>query len=272
MALSLIRRGVPGLLGGGDWTPLSLGAAARWYDPTITYLYQDAAQTTPVTALNDPVGGWDDRSENGDDGSQSATKRPTWKPDGFGSGLPALLFTLASQQTVRIDSLAPLLTGANKPYTVIASVKYTDPAARFPTIFGVGDSIENTYSFHSTTQTSALWRVARRGPDITNGVASSGGAADTNTHVVSFVFGGGTNKATLRVNGVAVIDNADLDNGTPDFDQVDIGGLPNFTGGDFYMTGLIGDVIFYPGIMSDADIALSEEFVAPRCGLDYPFV
>ena len=48
----------------------------------ISTMYQDAAGTTPVTAVDDPVGRWEDQSGNGNHATQStAAARPLWTGD-----------------------------------------------------------------------------------------------------------------------------------------------------------------------------------------------
>lgn len=56
------------------------GAQGAWYDPSdITTLYQDAAGTMPVTAMEQPVGRMLDKSGRGNHATQSTTtKRPVY--------------------------------------------------------------------------------------------------------------------------------------------------------------------------------------------------
>jgi hypothetical protein len=61
------------------WTPAALGAALlAWYDASdASTLFQDAARTTPAS-VGDPVGGWADKSGNGNHCSQAnASFRPS---------------------------------------------------------------------------------------------------------------------------------------------------------------------------------------------------
>lgn len=64
-----------------SWSPSSLFAAGEqgaWYDPSdFSTMFQDAAGTTPVTAVEQPVGKILDKSGRGNHASQSTTtKRP----------------------------------------------------------------------------------------------------------------------------------------------------------------------------------------------------
>lgn len=68
----------PGLLAdAGGFTPASLfaqGEQGVWYDPSdLTTLFQDAAGTTPVTAVEQPVGRILDKSGRGNHASQSTS-------------------------------------------------------------------------------------------------------------------------------------------------------------------------------------------------------
>lgn len=74
---------------GGAFTPASLFTAGEqgvWYDPSdLTTMFQDAAGTTPVSAVNDPVGKILDKSGNGNHATQSTTtSRPLLKQDANG--------------------------------------------------------------------------------------------------------------------------------------------------------------------------------------------
>lgn len=55
------------------------GIDGAWFDPEdMSTMFQDAAGTTPVTALEQPVGRWLDKSGNGNNATQSITaSRPT---------------------------------------------------------------------------------------------------------------------------------------------------------------------------------------------------
>lgn len=86
--------------GGSPFSPLSLfsgGAPGAWYDPSdLTTLFQDSAGTTPVTAVEQPVGLMLDKSQglvlgpelvtNGDFSGGTTTG---WTADANAGGLPA---------------------------------------------------------------------------------------------------------------------------------------------------------------------------------------
>lgn len=69
MQLTALSLALSRIMGGGAWSPLSLFAAGEqgaWYQPSdLTTLYQDAAGTIPVTAVEQPVGLMLDKSTGG---------------------------------------------------------------------------------------------------------------------------------------------------------------------------------------------------------------
>ncbi|MBA4281096.1 hypothetical protein [Ralstonia sp.] len=63
------------------------GEQGGWYDPSdMSTLFQDAAGTTPVTALGQPVGRINDKSGRGNHLTQTtAASRPLWQQDAAGA-------------------------------------------------------------------------------------------------------------------------------------------------------------------------------------------
>ena len=77
------------LVGSASFTPAQLfksGEQGAWYDPSdLSTLFQDAAGTTPVTAVEQPVGRILDKSGRGNHATQAtAANRPLLKQDGNG--------------------------------------------------------------------------------------------------------------------------------------------------------------------------------------------
>lgn len=78
-----------GVMGGRDFSPASLFAAGEqgvWYDPSdFSTIFQDAAGTTPVTAVDQPVGKILDKSGRGNHATQATNDyRPVLKQDANG--------------------------------------------------------------------------------------------------------------------------------------------------------------------------------------------
>ena len=69
----------------------SNGEQGAWYDPSdLSTMYQDAAGTTPVTAVEQPVGKILDKSGRGNHATQTTPgSRPLYQ---IVSGLPCLVF------------------------------------------------------------------------------------------------------------------------------------------------------------------------------------
>jgi len=81
LGLSIVQLAVRQLLGGAPFTPATLFGTSDqgvWYDPSdYSTLFQDSAGTTPVTALEQPVGLMLDKSGKGNHATQpTATSRP----------------------------------------------------------------------------------------------------------------------------------------------------------------------------------------------------
>ncbi|MCK0141185.1 hypothetical protein [Aliiroseovarius sp. F20344] len=65
------------------FSPLQLSPSAMFDAADTTKLFQDSAGTTPVTADNQPIGLWQDNSQNGVDLSQPVSAaRPSYRTDG----------------------------------------------------------------------------------------------------------------------------------------------------------------------------------------------
>lgn len=240
-------------------------AGLRWYDPTAG-VFQDSAQTTPA-GDGQVVGGWVDQSGN-DDASASSTARPTYDADGFGAGLPGILF--AGSHILSLDSFAAQLTGEDQPYTLVVALKKTNNTGA-QVFFGAGSSSSpNPQIYNYTANLAANYTCVRRA-DTGGGtvVTASGGTPNTSAHVLTLVFTGAA--VTLRVDGVAVIDNAALNNATMTLDRVAFGALPTNTSPAFYLQALLGDACLIPRVLTSDEIDQLESFVAPRCGLNYPF-
>lgn len=85
----LLYIGARRALMGGKWTPLDYfrrGEQGAWYDPSdLSTLFQDAAGTIPVTAVEQPVGLMLDKSGRGNHARQTTTtSRPTLRQDANG--------------------------------------------------------------------------------------------------------------------------------------------------------------------------------------------
>lgn len=111
------------------WGPLSLGPSlAAWYRADISYLWQDAARTTPVAADGDPIGCWDDASGNGFHLKQSSDAlRPTYKAN-----------IQSNKPVVRFNGTSQYLVAAHAARLSMAQHVYTFAACKFPAVGAIG--------------------------------------------------------------------------------------------------------------------------------------
>jgi len=161
----------------GLWTPASLFSAGEngvWYDPSdMSTMFQDAAGTTPVTAVGQPVGRILDKSGRGNHATQTTTtSRPVLQQDA--SGRYYLLFDGVDDflVTPSID-----FTGTDK-VTVFAGVRKLSDAARgFVAEINDGNvEINKFVSLRSSTQSE----ISGASLPFSNYEASVHGSSDQN--------------------------------------------------------------------------------------------
>lgn len=197
-----------------SWTPANLFAAGEvgaWYDPSdFNTMFQDSAGTTPVTAVEQPVGLIRDKSGRGNHASQAtSTSRPVLRQE---NGLYYLEFdgTDDSLATSSIDF------SATDKMTVFAGVRKLSDAATNVIFEFSADSNLNDGAFG--------FFVPATFPDYTwrsRGTAASSLSAGNNvaspiTHVVTGVGAIGTDQCVLRLNASQVGTSA-TDQGTGNY-------------------------------------------------------
>jgi hypothetical protein len=163
-ALSKIYLGIQQVWPSAVWTPLQLfasGEQGAWYDPSdLTTLYQDAAGTQPVTAVEQPVGLMRDKSGRGNHAYQStSSSRPV---------LSARVNQYLSTETLATQNVTTL--AANYTLTFIGAGSITlsgtatgTYAAGTHTITCTAGTLTSTVS---GTVTKADFRVANDGVNI----------------------------------------------------------------------------------------------------------
>jgi hypothetical protein len=106
-------------------TLFSSGQKGAWFDASDrSTLFQDAAGTTPVTAVGQPIGKWLDKSGNNNHATQSnASLRPTWQIDAEGNY--NVTFTKTGQQLVS----PPIDFTATAQMFVCAGIHVTDSSS-----------------------------------------------------------------------------------------------------------------------------------------------
>lgn len=110
--------------------PKSINSLAGWYDASDTAsLFQNSNGTTAVSALNDPVGRWSDKSGNARHLTQTTnSQRPSFRPaDRNGRGV---LRMTNSGNTVMATTWNAQLSGGNSIFAVIVP-RFAIPVAAY---------------------------------------------------------------------------------------------------------------------------------------------
>ena len=118
-----------------------------WFDPEdLSTMFQDAAGTTPVTALEQPVGLWLDKSGNGNHATQSITaSRPT---------LSARYNQLLNSATLSTQSVTTVAAQYTLSFTGAGSVTLSGTATG--TLAGTGANNRVNLAFTPTAGTLTL--------------------------------------------------------------------------------------------------------------------
>lgn len=123
------------------------GIDGAWFDPEdMSTMFQDAAGTTPVTALEQPVGKWLDKSGNGNHATQPITaSRPT---------LSARYNQLLNSATLLTQSVTTVAAQYTLSFTGAGSVTLSGTATG--TLAGTGANNRVSLSFTPTAGTLTL--------------------------------------------------------------------------------------------------------------------
>lgn len=109
--------------GGGSSVidPLSLGNLALWLNANdLTTLFQDSFGTVPVTADNDPVGAWLDKSGNARHVSQStAGLRPSYQTGAL-NGKPGIQLDGVDDLLLFVSTLSAAIMNESTVYVVLS--------------------------------------------------------------------------------------------------------------------------------------------------------
>lgn len=184
------------------FSPLSLfasGAQGVWYDPSdITTLFQDAAGTTPVTAVGQTVKRWNDKSGNANNLSNTAS---TWTYQIDSSGNPYV-------QTDGSQFLG-LASGINWTWTTgtatLALAIKPNTAGLSKDICGVGSVVSSTNVWSCQTFSGGML-MYRRGSGTFGGRGSTTIGTTTTTFVTTLNLSGATQateNAYFTTNGVS---------------------------------------------------------------------
>ena len=114
----------------GSFDPRSIAGLAAWYDASdASSLFQNSNGTTAVSALNDPVGRWSDKSGNARHLTQATnSQRPLYRPaDQNGRGVLRMEITPFNTMATAWDAQ---LNAGNTVFAVIVP-RFATPVARF---------------------------------------------------------------------------------------------------------------------------------------------
>lgn len=164
---------------GGTFSPLQLSGLLAWFDAgDAVTIFQDSGFASPATALNDPVGGWRDKSGLGNDVFQvTSNKRPLLKPGGL-NGLATLLFDGANDVLISASNFVAGSAGLS--LFMVAKATTTGANA---TLAGV----ELTGKLQKASTNFATGYISANGSSWTTQV--TGTSLDTNWHLFGFVSG-----------------------------------------------------------------------------------
>lgn len=240
----------------------SAGEQGAWYDPSdFSTLFQDSAGTTPVTAVEQPVGKILDKSGRGNHATQAtSTKRPVLKQDANGKHYLKFDGVDDALATGSID-----FTATDK-ITVFAGVrKLSDAATGVLAELSFSDGSQNgtfTFAAPSTTGENS-YRFASKG--TVTAVAGTGVfAAAPNTSVLTGIGSIADDVVTFRRNGT-FIESGVTDQGTGNF-----GNYPLYIGSragtSLPFNGHLYSLIIRGAQSTDAQIAAAEAFCNQKTG------
>lgn len=248
------------------WTPAQLFGPTdkgAFFDfGNVASLFQDSAGTTPVTATSDPIGKVLDLSGQGNHITQStATARPLWEASGFG-----LLDGVDDVMS------APLDMSSSAQGTLIISSKYLTygPA----TYIAAHRSTVGAIYVQSGGPESGASSAARglvRGGDANAFISTANGTAllaDHHVQSMTVNFALGSAEARIRVNRSAWVSSGG---------NSGLGPLPNGTltvGAQAATATKVNaqfwGMLYISRVLSDADIALVEDWFAAKAGVTLP--
>ena len=196
------------------FNPRSLFASGEqgiWLDPSdFSTMFQDAAGTTPVTAVGQPVGKILDKSGRGNHATQSTgASRPTLQQDSNGMYYLSFDGTDDGMATPSIN-----FTGTNK-MTVWAGVRKLSDAAVGLVVELSASSGVNNGSFYLVASASAGANYQLLSKGTVLAAATPSGVAAPITNVLTGICDISGDLCRLRVNGTAT--SATTDQGTGNY-------------------------------------------------------
>lgn len=239
------------------------GEQGEWYDPSDwSTLFQDSADTTPVTAVGQPVGKMLDKSGRGNHATQpTAINRPVLQQDASGRYYLAFNGTNSWMSTSAID-----FTATDKMMACAGVKKLNDAAA-----FGV---VAELSTITATNNGSFLLMAPGASAVQGYGLENKGSATRTTLttsaypapHSAVLTFSGDISgdASTLRVNGAtATQSSADLGTGNYGNYPLYIGSR---AGSTIFFNGQLYSLIIRGAASTNVQISAAEKFINSKTG------
>lgn len=247
---------------GNFFSPASLfvnGEQGAWYDPSdLTTLFQDSAGTTPVTAVEQPVGRMLDKSGRGNHATQStSTSRPVLRQDGNGKYYLAFDGIDDSLLTNSVD-----FTATDK-MTVWAGVRKLSDAATGTVVDFNGVAGTNAFMIRapSGAANNYVW-YSGGSLSFTGAIASSFVAPITN--VLTGIGDIANDGQILRVNAVQAASST-ADQGTGNYGNYPIY-IGRRGGASLPFNGNLYSLIIRGAQSTDSQISATESWVNGKTG------
>lgn len=227
---------------GGDITPGDLADLILWLDGSDqNTLYQDATLTTPVGAESDPVGGWLDKSGNGNHATQATTaKRPTYSADG-----------LSFDGTD--DTIIAAFPSLSQPITVFAVAQLDSSLLSSGDYYIIGgyDSSHRVILIKAATDNKFA---------IYGGTAIFGDPADDNFNVWNVLFNG--TSSDFSIGGIT---QGSGDAGSNGMNGITVGA--RYGGSDKFWQGYISEILIYSRELTAIERTGIAEYLGQKWGI-----
>lgn len=238
----LLQHGI--LHGGSSFLPTDIANLVLWLDANdLTTLFQDAAGTTPATDTS-VVGHWADKSDQGNNVTQSTTAfKPTYLT-GIENGLPVIRFDGSDD---RLASAAFAGGNLTQPTHIFAVAKISAIDGQRFLYDGIGASNRN--AIFSLSAGGDKWAIF-------SGASVNDTTATTDLLLFEALFNGAS--STLTVNGTPFVSG---DPGAQVLSGITVGASHS---GAVPWIGDVDEVMVYDAEISAVNIAKIETYVADK--------
>ncbi len=209
-------------------------------------LYQDAAGTTPATAVNDPVGKGEDYSGNGNDLTQTtATARPLLKQDGNGNWY--------LEGDGADNFLRNIAINIPQPFTIIIAAQFLSGSTQM--LWSSADATgTNRADLLAVPDASPDYRIYAGGSVIAEDQLVAGERT-----VITGIYNGASSR--LRKNG------ADIASGNVGAMSLDGITLMASYDDKLFFNGPVYGFLVREGVLTDAELSAAESYFASQSGV-----